>query len=72
MRKLYYPFGYNNRNVSRLLVSPVLFGYNADAVMAVSHHDDPAVYKNYVVNSATVVHTFPNEHCTAKNCIFSP
>ena len=37
---------------------PVLFGYEADAIMAVSHHDDPAMYKTYVVHSAHVDHTF--------------
>jgi len=36
----------------------VLFGYDADAVMAVSHHDDRHTYKGYVVNSACVEHTF--------------
>ena len=42
---------------SSFLLPPVLFGYDADAVMAVSHHDDRHTYKGYVVNSACVEHT---------------
>ena len=36
----------------------MLFGYHADAVMAVSHHDDLDTYKGYIVHSACVEHTF--------------
>ena len=39
----------------------MLFGYESDAIMAVSHHDDPAMYKTYVINSSHVDHTFFSE-----------
>ena len=45
------------------LLSSVLFGYDADAVMAVSHHDDRHTYKGYVVNSACVEHTSKKLKC---------
>ena len=32
----------------------MLFGFEADPIMAVSHHDDPATYKTYVINAAHV------------------
>ena len=41
----------------------MLFGYDADAVMAVSHHDDRHTYKGYVVNSACVEHTSKKLKC---------
>ena len=32
----------------------MLFGFESDPIMAVSHHDDPATYKTYVINAAHV------------------
>ena len=32
----------------------MLFGFESDPIMAVSHHGDPVIYKNYVVNAAHV------------------
>ena len=49
---------------SSFLLPSVLFGYDADAVMAVSHHDDRHTYKGYVVNSACVEHTSKKLKCT--------
>ena len=56
-------FHHEKTILSTFLPPSVLFGYDADAVMAVSHHDDRHTYKGYVVNSACVEHTSKKLKC---------
>ena len=55
---------------SIFLLPSVLFGYDADAVMAVSHHDDMDTYKGYIVHSACVEHTLKNLLCVMASLEF--